>query len=48
MIAAFHERAPLSIVAHALEKVQAAGGASAAGLKVSNDRRCAYGSGVKS
>jgi hypothetical protein len=48
MIVVFHKRAPFSIVARALEKAQAAGGASAAGLKVSNDRRCAYGSGVKS
>lgn len=48
MIAAFHERAPLSIVAHALEKAQAAGGASTGGLKVFNDMRWAYCSGVKS
>lgn len=47
MIAVFHERASLSIVAHALEKVQAARATSAAALKTFNDRKWAYCSGVK-
>jgi hypothetical protein len=47
MIAVFHERASFDRRPW-LEKAQAAGGASAAGLKAFNDRRWAYCSGVKS